>query len=377
MPGSFYIGTDDPKTVKLFSAYIANNVPKSNIVFNPRYGLAGKGDDNVFIREDSMEKGAADQITHYFSHILPGDGVYGTETIEGKEAAQEIVSDTFKIDKTRHGIRIQNDMTQQRIKIDLGKDGATVLRKWAAERQQIAVFLHLAGTTATSTSTYKDSSGTTIKPEKLVWTGSNTPRAPDDEAILRSGGVADDASLTSSHLFTTELLDQAHELLVTRDHPAEPISLNGEPVWPVLVHTSQETQCYDTSSNFQQIATYALQGGYGKMNPLLSAARFRYRNFLIIAHPHMPPGENAGSFVANTRRAVVLGKRALMYGFGRGYGQSGGYKTTFSATDGGEALMMYLGFNWGCRVPMFRERDTSTLRRTGSLVLSTYAAGVI
>ena len=78
-------------------------------------------------------------------------------------------------------------------------------------------------------------------------------------------------------------------------------------------------------------------------------------------------GSTTGAAVANTRRAVFLGRNALSIAWGRQYG-GGAWKWTERVADYGDKRFVGTKLLWGLKSDVFNSVDR------GKIVITTYAA---
>jgi N4-gp56 family major capsid protein len=86
----------------------------------------------IQVRED-LEKKSGDSITFALVHQLLGDGVRGSETLEGNEERLDTRSQRLVVDQFRHGVRIPR-LERQFSAIDLRQAGKAMLKSWIDRR---------------------------------------------------------------------------------------------------------------------------------------------------------------------------------------------------------------------------------------------------
>ena len=313
---------------------------------------------------EETSKDAGDQVRYPLVNLLEGDGTTENETLEGNEEAITSHTDTLVINKLRHATRAEVTITDQRIPWDLGAQHARLLTLWWKERFDTIVANHLCGYNLETRGKY---------------VGFNAVSAPSSGRIIRANGTDDD-SLSSSHVFTLSLIDQARELATTGGSsglpPIRPIKASmagggSKDMYVCFLHPTQVTSIRTTSSNnvWRDIQLNLLAGGYDKSsNPIFNRALGVYGDTILIESKYMRGGiTNAGAAKANTRRAVFAGAHAISLAFGKGYSKDAG-KVRDETFDYGDQYAKSLTNVFGLKATRFNSNDY------GKIVISTYAA---
>lgn len=274
---------------------------------------------SVFYAEEFLgQKARGDQITYDYTNKLTGIPVGEGGTLDGNEEALNLGCFSMAINVTRIGVLNPNDDTieQQRTLVDFPERTRQVIPNRHKELLDTAVFYQLAGAAPTSFTL----NGTTWSGNNrlFVW-GHNTPVAPSSDRIIRAGGAANDQSLTSSNLFTMDLIDAALE---TIDLSNQPIEMLADQTFDLFISPEQYTDLKrDTSGSIQwfNMALARTTGGdpsqidgdiYETM-PCLG----QYGRVNIYSAPRVAYGVNGSTsaVITTVRRAVLVGKDALTF----------------------------------------------------------------
>lgn len=335
---------------------------------------------SVYVPEKLMGKGSVgDSVTFPYIGKLTGMPIGEGGTADGNEEALELKSHSMAINVTRLPVLNYNTDTieQQRTTVEFEANTRKVLAKRTVELLDTSFFYQLAGADPTSLTI----NGTTYSTsaQKLHVQGHNAPVAPSTNRIIRANSAATDQALTSSDIFSLDLIDYALEKNAQSDQPIE--SLDGD-TYDLFLSPEQLVDLQQNSTSKIQwfnIELAKITGGY-KDNELEN--RFKngmvcagkYRNVYIYSAPRVAYGVNASTSAAITtvRRAVLVGADAISYASpfgGRPTDKDVPMKLFFQLKDydyykGIEARLLY----------GLKKMAPSGKEDIGSMVISTYAA---
>lgn len=274
---------------------------------------------SVFYAEEFLgQKARGDQITYDYTNKLTGIPVGEGGTLDGNEEALNLGSFTMAINVTRIGVLNPNDDTieQQRTLVDFPERTRKVIPSRHMELLDTGVFYQLAG--AAPTSFTLNNTTWSGNNRFFVW-GHNTPVAPSTDRVLRAGGAANDQSLTSSNIFTMDIIDFALESI---DLSNQPIKMLSDDTYDLYVSPEQLTDLkQDTTGKIQwfNMALARTTGGdpsqidgmlYDTM-PCLG----QYGRVNIYSAPRVAFGVNASTsaVITTVRRAVLCGRDAVTF----------------------------------------------------------------
>ena len=109
---------------KFFVEYIQNHP------FKP---YMGTDENSIFQIKEDLSKKKGDRINFALVNKLTGDGVTGSQTLEGNEEAMDSRSFEVAVNKRRNGVRVA-EIDEQFSAISLRQAGKSVLRTWADEK---------------------------------------------------------------------------------------------------------------------------------------------------------------------------------------------------------------------------------------------------
>lgn len=326
----------------------------------------GSDSNAVFHVKPDTGKSGGDKITFGLRVQLIGDGVSGSDTLEGNEEALVHYSDSVMIDGLRHAVRVDNFMGKQRVPFEVRSDAKDALADWYANRIDEAMFNQLAGYTVQTDTRYTGSNAA-VAPSSgntLIW----------DESAATTHTA--ESSLSESDTFSLAHLDYAVEKAKTLGRagdgacPIRPVKYQGEDMYVVFIHPYQRTalQRRTGSATFYDLQRALLEGGQGvKQNALFTGASFMYNNCIVHESTRIPYGVSGSSALTRVRRAVLCGAQSAAVAFGKGYA---GAKADWveDSFDYDNQLGVSARVIWGCKKTQFNSKDF------GTITIPTFAA---
>ena len=92
--------------------------------------LIGTGTDSVVQMRTELGKGEGDQITFAIRRQLLGEGIVGSDTVEGNEEKIRFKDFAMLIEELNHAIDTGGRMEEQRVPYDLMVEGKDALSDW-------------------------------------------------------------------------------------------------------------------------------------------------------------------------------------------------------------------------------------------------------
>ena len=356
-------GVNDALAVKLWSKKLAVEVSKATAIAP----LIGTSANSVIQLKDETQKGSGDKVTFGLRTQLIGDGVSESQILEGNEEALTTYSDAIFINELAHAVRVKNDQTidAQRVPFSLREEANAGLTDWYADRLSMMAFMHWGGFTAPTMAF--EGRTVTIAP---VHYGFNAPLAPSSGRIIRAAAAANDESLTSSDVFTLDLVDKAVEKAKVANPKIRPVRVNGESVYVMYLHPYQVTDLRTNTSTGQwlDIQKAAYMGSRAN-NPIFDGSLGMYNNVVLREAEHVVPGVNSstGAQITTVRRAVLLGAQSAVAAFGMKNAPNK-YKMVEELFDYQRELGVSVQTVLGMKKTVFNSEDF------GCIVVSTYAA---
>lgn len=355
-------GVNDALAVKLWSKKLAEEVSKAT----PIAPLMGTSSNSIIQLKTETSKGKGDKVTFGLRRQLVGDGVSEHTILEGNEEALSTYSDAIYINELAHAVRVKNEGTidQQRVPFSLRQEAKDGLVDWYADRLSMMFFIQVCGYTAPQLAF----EGRTVNLSAVHY-GFNAPIAPSADRIIRAGGQANDQSLTSSDVFTLDLIDKAVETAKVANPKIRPVRVDGGNHYVMYLHPYQVTDLRTNTSTGQWLDIQKAAERRGSSNPIFNGSLGVYNNVILREAEHVTTGVNSstGAQVTAVRRAVLLGAQACVAAFGMNKSATR-YKLVEELFDYQRELGVSAQTILGMKKTVFDSTDF------GTVVVSTYAA---
>ena len=351
-------GVNDALAVKLWSKDLAA-AERDTLDIAP---LMGDNANSIIMIKTDTSKQAGDRVTFGLRHRLTGDGIGEGETAEGNGESLSIYSDNVTLGELGHpvGVQSKNTIDQQRVPFDLRTEARDALAEWWSDRMAVSFFNQVCGNTAQTNTKF---------------TGLQATVAPSSGRHIYAGSATTDQGLTSSDIFTLDLIDQAVEMAKVGANMVRPIRIGGQPKYVCYLHPYQVTSLRTNSSSGQwlDIQKAAMAGMNSKMSPIYTGALGEHNGVILRSSQDIPLGCNSSTpttAVSNTRRAVLLGAQAAVIGYGRQGGQPKDtrYRWNEELLDHKRRLEVSAWSIFGLKKCVFNSADF------GTVVISSYAA---
>lgn len=359
-------GINHPLAVKVWSK--ALNAEAFRKTFIGKF--VGQSEDALIQEKVDLKKSAGDKITCGLNIQLTGDGVLGDATLEGNEEALRFYDDSLFVDQLRHATRIDGKMTEQRVPYNLREVSKNRLADWWARRMDESFFNQICGYTPQS---------------DVKRTGLNAVSAPTTNRILRAGGGANDQAITSSDVFTLNMIDKARVLAETASIEngtgplIRPIRYEGSDYYTMFLHDYQvyDLRTSSTAGQWQDIQQSAMQGGDVRNNPIFTGALGVYNGVVLHKANRVTEGVNSstGATISTVRRSVLCGAQSATIAFGSENGEDR-YSWKEEMFDYQNQFGVSAGSIFGLKKTKFVPQDDSSTNAEdfGTVVVSTYAA---
>jgi len=348
-------GVNSPEAVKLWSKSVADEALKATAI----QPLIGEGSDSIIVEKTDTKKTAGDRVTYTLMMNLEGDGVTEGQVQEGNEESLETFTDDLVVNELGHAFDVPGNTTidAQRVPYNLRKEGMSRLKRWFAKRFSVVAFNHFCGYTPET---------------RAVYRGNNAIVAPSASRHIFAGSATTDEGLGSTDLMSLTLIEYARELADTADPQIQPVMINGEEKYVMYLHPNQITDLRTNTSDGQwlDIERAAMKGGNISKNPLYTGALGEFSGVVLRKAYDITQGvhSTAGTAVASTRRAVLLGAQAGTIGFGQGVDNTTSFKWVEVLKDYERQLGVSARTIYGFKKAQFNSVDF------GTVVISTYAA---
>lgn len=311
---------------------------KETIVENPLNRiLTESGCINV---ENDLTLNKGGRVTLYNAPKINGKGFTGD--VDYYANAQQIESTSRTLDIALVSANpltfpLQGTQSFQNFAPKIDEHKVSQLKDWMMAMYCSSLLNQAGGNTATSiTQTTLDSTAFTTSADRLRITGNNATIAPTRWywASKYDAAVSTDASIQSTNVLTIDDFQFALETLAAQPSagPAyQPVN-NGLMGIVVVGFTGYNQLLNQAKTNGQGLQLSNLiysemQGGKDGNSFMgtftIPGLPFK---FVVVPDQWLPRGVNAssGAEVANSRRAIIMGRNALDLAFGQGYAPAGG-----------------------------------------------------
>jgi N4-gp56 family major capsid protein len=305
--------------------------------------IASPEDSSAVMVMDNLEKHAGDSVTFGESTLLQGAGVLGLNTLTGNEEAPNTYADAFIINELCHAVLLVGPISNQRVLFDRRKIGRNRLADWYAARVDHGGANQLGSYTPQTDTRY---------------TGLQSPVAITRQIL--PAGITDAGSLTSANTFVITFWDTFVRSAKALTSGMRPVKVNGRDLYIGIMHPSQTTDMRQNTSTGQwlDIEKSAMTGGDIGDNPIFWNSLGMYHGVLLHENSRVTNSvANAGTAVANTKRAQGLGAQAAVMGFGRGQGQSDKFRWLEELRDFGRQIGIGVSAVWGLVKVQFNSAD--------------------
>jgi len=328
--------TNDSLTRKKWSKELFHIILKA-IEFNEFIGT----DSNAIVQlKTELAKGEGDTITFGIRLPLTGEGVVGTDTVEGNEEKLIFKNFSTTIEELNHAVDTGGRMDEQRVPWNLMEEGENALQDWWTDKLSDYMFATLCGDASYQIA------GKTFAQACV---------APDTNHLLRVNDVASDATMTAADLLDLTFLDRMKQLAEvptgTNCYKVRPLVMGGKKYFRVILHNyvfdrlrqnMNAGQWGDLQKAAGKLAIANVEFEYNGM--LVSKSErirksstnsYVYNNILLGAHAAVFAWGGAGESKSTTMAFVPYEKDAKRYVMIRGGGIFGMKKTNFQSVDFG------------------------------------------
>jgi len=302
--------------------------------------LASKEDTSGVMLLDELEKHSGDQITYGLSNLMDGAGVLDLNTLTGNEEAVVTQYDQVVIHELAHATLLVGPISNQRVLFDRRKVGRNRLADWYAARVDHGGANQLGSYTPQTDVRYTGLMATTTITKQIL-----------------PASITDAANLTSTYTFQITYLDTAVRNAKALTTGIRPVKVNGKDLYINVMHISQATDMRQNTSTGQwlDIEKAAMTGGDVGDNPIWWNSLGIYHGVLIHENPRVPNAvANAGTAVANTKRAIFMGAQAATMAFGRGAGESQKFRWLEELRDFGRQIGIGVSSIWALKKAQFQ-----------------------
>lgn len=320
------------------------------------FRFASPEDTSLMQILDDLQKHAGDNVTYGISELLQAPGVLDLNTLTGNEESPITYGDSLFIHELAHAILLVGPISDQRILFDRRKTGRNRLADWYAARTDHSGANQLAGYTPQTDTRFTGLQATIATTRQIL-----------------PAGITDAANLTSANTFDITFIDTAELKAKSLTSGIRPLKVNGRSFYCLFMHTSQSTDMRKNTSVGQwlDIQKAAMTGGDVGDNPIFWESLGMYHRTLMHENSRVTNAvANAGTAVANTKRALFCGAQAAVMAFGRSQNDSQKFTWLEELRDFGRQIGIGVSAIWGLKKVVFNSTDF------GVAVIDTYGVDI-
>ena len=310
--------------------------------------MASKEASSMIMMMDDLTKHAGDSVTYGVRNLLSGFGVLDLNTLTGNEEAPTTYGQALLIHELAHAVLLVGPISNQRVIFDRRKEGRDTLADWYAARVDHAAPNQLAG--------YTPQTDTRLTGLQAV--------VAQTRQILPTG-LSDAASITSANgVFNITMWDLAQNKAKALTTGIRPLKVGGRSFYVGIMHPSQVSDMRTSTSVGQwlDIQKAAMTGGDVGDNPIFWESLGMYRRVLLHENARITNSvANAGTAVANTKRALFCGAQAAVIAFGRGMGEAQKFRWLEELRDFGRQIGIGVSAIWGLVKTQFNSSDFAVI----------------
>jgi N4-gp56 family major capsid protein len=307
------------------------------------FRFASRDESSLVLIMDDLQKHAGDRVTFGISQLLQGPGVIDLNALTGSEETPITYGDTLYIHELAHAILLVGPISDQRILFDRRKTGRSRLSDWYAARTDHSGANQLAGYTPQTDTRFTGLQSTVATTRQVL-----------------PAGITDAANLTSANTFDITVIDTATNNAKAITSGIRAMRVGGRDFYIMFQHTAQATDMRKNTSLGQwlDIQKAAMTGGDIGDNPIFWMALGMYRQTLIHENIRVTNAvANAGTAVANTKRALHCGAQAAVLAFGRSHNDSNKFRWLEELRDFGRQIGIGVSAIWGLLKVNFNSTD--------------------
>jgi len=294
---------------------------------------------------------AGDRVSVDVFTDIRGDGVYGDDILEGKEKDLTWYTDEVFIEQIRQAVSAGGRMSRKRTKHDLRMVARDMLKRWFARYFDESITVYLCGRRGKNTSQWV---------LDTAWSGfaGNSLQPADAEhsfALDATGNYTPNPANATT--FSLKWLDKLDTYISKMDVPPNPIVINGEEYYVVVLNPDAVEQLRTDTSVGSWLDIQKNAGVRGAENPIFKNSLGSYGRFILYSYSKLPIFTAGTQQVANN---LVLGAQAAIVAFGNAGGNFN-LRWEEEVRDYGNLLSVSAGIIWGVKKTRFNGKDFGVL----------------
>lgn len=293
----YVVATGDTLAKKVYDEKVFRDSVKETFFGS---SLMGGMDKPVYVKTD-LEKGKGESIVFALRMRLSGAGVTGDATLENNEEKMSTYNLTVTLDKYRHAVRDEGELSRQRPAYDVEDEMVMALKDWGEEKMDQLCFDALGiGDGATSNPTkvfYKTSAGVLAS----------------SAATAKTALTAADSKFTPSMLMIIKAWAKTGGGRVYI--PIRPVKLSGGKSYFMAVMHDDSLADFKLDSTYQQFLRDAEIRG--SENPIFTGAVAIVDGCIVKENEKCNVATDGGGASVAWTKASFFGQQALCWAWGK------------------------------------------------------------
>ena len=295
-----------------------------------------------------LERTSGDTIQYDLLLDIDGDVVYDDDIIEGKAKSLSFGLDQVHITQVRKLVNAGGAMSRKRTKHDMRRYAQDVLRRYYSKYFDEVIVCNLAGTRGEGTNQW-------VLPTSWSGLPNTSLTAPDTAHALTIDSSGDIShTKTDATSFSLSWLDKIKTYIRTLDVPPNPVYVNGQPKYILILSPKAEEQLKSATAAGSWLDIQKNANVKGPTNPLFKDSLGEYGMFILHSYSKIPYTTSGGHQYSHN---LLLGAQAAVLAFGDSGGQFGMYWREETA-DVGNQLLVLAGSMLGCKKCRFDNDST-------------------
>ena len=256
----------------------------------------GESAESLVQVKSQLEKDQGDKITFGLRMRLSGDGVTGTDILEGNEERLTWYDDSVTLELYRHAVRDRGALDRKRAMFSIDEESRMALKDWGVEKIDKLCFEALEA--SPTRVMYLDSSG--------------NPQTTTTAATAKSGLHATNSKLTLD--FLTFIKTWAKTGGNRTQTPLRPVKVDGKDYFVLLVHPDN---LYDLKvlSEWKQAQREARERS--ETNPLFRNAEAVWNGVIVHEHENVTIATDGGGASVAWSSCTFMGQQSLCWAWGQ------------------------------------------------------------
>ena len=260
----------------------------------------GKNSSSIIQVVEDLRKQNGDALTIPLRLPLSGAGKVGDKRLEGFEEALQHRSFSVTINQIRHATLIEGRFEEKKTPLPLREESSEALTDWLADWFDYGWFAIFTGTQHPFVKTATDEFPFEIE-------------EPSANRILYAGGKTSEGTLTTSDIFTPEIISKAKLMAQENEYTAiRPIKVDGRDTYVMVI---DPYQARDLKANDEWKDAQKYANDRGSKNPIFTGELGIWDDVVLHVSNRVPHTET-GSGDIPVGHALLLGAQAGVFAEG-------------------------------------------------------------